>query len=84
LTEELFKVWWWDPQGYYHLERAGLTGMAAVQLAYDLAQRPATALGIFRRIIITDAGDCTVFEWKHGEGVTFPTKGDCDAHARTD
>lgn len=29
-------------------------------------------LGMTRRVIITDAGDCINFEWKYGEGVVFP------------
>jgi hypothetical protein len=29
-------------------------------------------IGTTRRVIITDGGDDTVFEWKFGEGVTFP------------
>jgi hypothetical protein len=28
--------------------------------------------GLVTRLIITDSGDNTVFEWKHGEGVTYP------------
>ena len=30
-------------------------------------------MGTTKRVIITDGGDCICFEWKHGEGVTFPT-----------
>lgn len=26
------------------------------------------------RIIITDGGDCTVREWKRGEGITWPER----------
>ena len=26
------------------------------------------------RIIITDGGDHTVFEWIYGEGITYPTE----------
>jgi hypothetical protein len=29
--------------------------------------------GLVQRVIITDGGDDCVFEWKHGQGVTFPT-----------
>lgn len=28
-----------------------------------------------RRVIITDGDDFTVFEWKFGEGVTYPPHG---------
>jgi hypothetical protein len=35
-------------------------------------------MGITERVIITDGGDSTVFEWKKDEGVVFPDlfKGD--------
>jgi hypothetical protein len=29
-------------------------------------------MGITVRVIITDGGDCTVAEWKFGEGIVFP------------
>lgn len=29
-------------------------------------------LGTTRRVIVTDGGDFIVFEWKFGEGITFP------------
>jgi len=29
-------------------------------------------MGFTKRVIITDGGDCCVFEWKFGEGITFP------------
>jgi hypothetical protein len=44
----------------------------AVKVAQRYATNPAARLGITKRIIITDGGDDTVFEWKRGKGVTFP------------
>ena len=29
-------------------------------------------IGVTVRVIITDGGDCTVAEWVHGKGITFP------------
>lgn len=31
-------------------------------------------LGVTVRVIITDSGDLTCFEWKNGQGVVFPPK----------
>jgi hypothetical protein len=45
----------------------------AVEAAHFLSHNVAAKMGITRRVIITDGGDQCVFEWKHGEGVTFPT-----------
>jgi hypothetical protein len=66
-----FSVYWWDPDGNYYPEARFIGAEAAVKLAKSLTDRPAAQLGIIRRIIITDGGDCCCFEWKHGEGVTF-------------
>jgi hypothetical protein len=46
----------------------------AVKMAEQLTRSVGGRLGTTRRIIITDGGDCTVFEWKHGEGITYPTE----------
>jgi hypothetical protein len=76
MSENEFSVWWDDPQGNHHPERRFIGAQEAVELAKNLTQRPAVLLGIIQRVIITDGGDFTVFEWKHGEGVTFPKQGE--------
>ncbi len=72
MTEEQFNVVQFFPNGDSHYERRGIGAIAAVTFAKELTERPAAVIGITRRIIITDGGDNTVFEWKYGEGVTFP------------
>jgi hypothetical protein len=32
----------------------------------------ASRVGMTKRVIITDGGDCTNAEWIHGEGVVYP------------
>jgi hypothetical protein len=44
----------------------------AVKAAHHYTHSVASKLGIVERVIITDGGDDCVFEWKAGEGVTFP------------
>ena len=46
----------------------------AVHMAQRLTETVGARLGTTRRIIITDGGDYCVFEWKHGEGITFPPR----------
>lgn len=46
----------------------------AVGQAHSYCTRPAARLGIIERVIITDNGDCIVFEWLYGHGVTFPPR----------
>lgn len=43
----------------------------AVVAATHYCNSVGARMGTTQRVIITDGGDCTVFEWKHGKGVTF-------------
>lgn len=45
----------------------------AVIAARHYTDSVAVKMGLVTRVIITDSGDFCVFEWKHGEGVTYPT-----------
>jgi hypothetical protein len=69
--DELFSVVWFDAEGYWTKEAQDLGPRDAVLLARALSIGPAAREGSINRIIITDWGDRTVFEWKDGE-VTFP------------
>jgi hypothetical protein len=72
--EETFRVVLFFPDGYWMEEANGLPAEQAVKLAHSITQRPAVALGIIARVIITDSDDILVFEWKFGQGVTFPPR----------
>ena len=54
-----------------------------MQLAKRCMQSANAQTGIVVRIIITDGGDSTCFEWQHGRGIVFPkflsTQGDENA-----
>lgn len=43
----------------------------AVVVAHHYCNSVGAKIGTTVRVIITDGGDCTNFEWKFGEGVTF-------------
>jgi hypothetical protein len=73
LTSE-FSVYWWDAEDGYHAELRFVTAKKAMDRAASLAKGPAAMIGVVRRIIITDGGDCTVFDWIHGTGVVWPTE----------
>jgi hypothetical protein len=68
-----FSVYWFDPQDFSHAQLCGVDAKTAVEMARDLTLRPAAQIGIIRRVIITDGGDNTCFEWKYLEGITFGT-----------
>lgn len=71
-----FSVVLFFPDGTYEYVKRFVGAEEAVRTAkdYSTSTRPAVLLGFIKRIIITDGGDCTVFEWRAGEGVTFPAK----------
>ena len=71
MTDE-FSVWLFFPDGSHIAEERWLEGEEAVRLARDVIARPAAKAGLITRVIITDGGDHTVFEWVDGEGVTWP------------
>jgi len=44
----------------------------AVRISHGLTTSVGGRLGTTVRVIITDGGDCTAFEWLYGKGVVFP------------
>lgn len=53
--------------------RRGVTQEQAIKAVQHYTDCVASKMGIIRRVIITDDLDLTIFEWKFGEGVVFPT-----------
>ena len=64
--------------GNYSYECRTVSLPRALAVAKSHTTRPAAVAGITRRVIITDGGDCIVFEWKFKEGVVWPTKEDME------
>jgi len=56
----------------YLYTRRWVDGETAVRAAKMHTETAAARLGAVRRVIITDGGDNTNFEWKYGEGITYP------------
>lgn len=73
-TDKQFSVCAFFPDGTYNYEARGVEVETAVNKAKEVIRRPAAQIGLIRRVIITDGGDYTNFEWRHGEGVVFPPK----------
>jgi len=72
MTNE-FSVWWWDRDGGQHEELRFVEVERAFNACRRLIHGPASVFGFVDRVIITDGGDCTCFEWKKDLGVTWPT-----------
>jgi len=64
---EEYSVCGFFPDGTYRYIVRWVDVETAVRIAKLFAQP-----GPYTRIIITDGGDCTCFEWIEGKGVTFP------------
>lgn len=66
-----FSVWVFLPDDWHFPVVRFTDAKRAVEMA-GLASR----FDYAERVIITDGGDDTVFEWRRGEGVTWPPPGE--------
>jgi hypothetical protein len=71
-ADERFDVWQFFPSGLHERVREGVPAKEAVKAAHHYTHNVASKLGLVERVIITGDGDDCVFEWRRGEGVTFP------------
>lgn len=69
-----YSVYQFFEDGSYEKVRQGVSPEEAVNAAFHYCKSIAAQVGVTRRVIITDGGDFTNFEWKYGEGVVFPPK----------
>jgi hypothetical protein len=74
MSENEFSVYQFFPGGSYERAASFVTAETAVKTAKRLTETVGARLGVVERVIITDGGDDTVFEWKPGEGVTYPNR----------
>lgn len=68
-----FSVCQFFRDGTYEYVRRNVGAEEAVKAAKHYTDSVGARIGTTARVIITDGDDYTVFEWKHGEGVTYPT-----------
>jgi hypothetical protein len=67
-----FSVYQFFPDGTSEHIRSHVSPEEAMNVALHYCTSVGARLGTTRRVIITDAGDCTNFEWTFDEGITFP------------
>jgi hypothetical protein len=70
--EEPFSVFQFFRDGSHECVRRFVGAEEAVKAAHHYTHNVASKLGVVDRVIITDGDDYCCFEWKRGEGVTFP------------
>jgi len=73
---EEYSVWVFFPDGTHHAVLRWVDAKTAVEKAKSQTETIGARIGTTVRIIITDGGDLTCFEWKYGEGVTYPKPGE--------
>lgn len=68
-----FSVYWWA-LGYerYTREKSFVSVEEAMEAVSRLTRGPGSLF--VGRVIVTDGGDFSVFEWDRHSGVVFPTK----------
>jgi len=60
------------PDGRYFYGDRQIDAETAVRRFKRACESPLARAGVWARIIVTDGGDFTNMEWKHGEGYTYP------------
>jgi hypothetical protein len=69
---EIFSVCQFFEDGSYEYVCRHVPIEQAVQKAKFYTTNVAATIGITKKVIITDDGDCINWEWQHGKGVVFP------------
>lgn len=67
-----FSVCQFFVDGSYEYVRRWVIDEDAVAAFAHYTDNVASRMGLTKRVIITDGGDCICMEWKYGEGIVFP------------
>lgn len=65
-----------DPAGTYEYVKRFVGAAEALDTAISLSKSVGARIGTTQRVVITDGGDCTNWEWQHGAGLVYPTRED--------
>lgn len=76
MSEELFDVVQFFVDDSYERVLENVGAERAVKMMKQLSESVGGRIGTTKRIIVTDKGDCTVAEWIHGKGITWPVQGE--------
>ena len=71
-----FSVCQFFVDGSWEYVKRFISADEAIRTFQHYTDNVATRIGVTTRVIITDGGDCIVAEWKSGEGLVYPSKGD--------
>jgi len=71
-TSGEFSVVQFFPDDSYHYVRRFVSQETAFKVVLHYIANVAARMGVTRKVIITDGGDCTIFEWVAEKGIVFP------------
>ena len=77
MTNDKFSVCQFFEDGSYEYVARYVDPETAMEKFNHYCTSVGARMGFTVRVIITDSGDCTNYEWKYGEGITFPKPEDC-------
>jgi hypothetical protein len=69
---EKYSVCQFFEDGSYEYVRKHVDVQQAVDAFAHYTNNVASRMGITKRVIITDSGDCIVVEWQHEKGLVWP------------
>jgi hypothetical protein len=69
-----FSVVQFFASGHSEYVRRNVDAKSAVDAAHHYCNSVGAQIGTTTRVIITDGGDCTNFEWIFGRGVIYPPR----------
>ena len=70
MTDEFSVCQFFEDNSYEYVRRF-VSAKEAVEVAKHYCTSVGARLGTTKRVIITDGGDRTNFEWVYGQGITF-------------
>ena len=70
--ENEYSVCQFFPDGTCEWVKRSVSAEEATRTAVSLARSVGAKLGTTKRVIITDAGDFTNWEWIFGKGIVYP------------
>lgn len=72
MSDEVFNVVQFFEDGTSEYVRRRVSAVEAIDVAKHYTRSVAAWLGVVNRVIVTDMGDLTCFEWIRGKGITPP------------
>jgi hypothetical protein len=74
MSQNEFSVVQFFKDDSYEKVREFVSAEEAVKAFHFYTNNVTAKIGITKRVIITDGGDCVNYEWQYGKGITYDGK----------